>query len=419
MNVLLVSRCFPHPLHHGDRLIVSHLVEEQRQRGHCLDMAAFYLHERDLDEIPRCRAQVRHFEAVKERPRSWIDYLKRLARPTPRSAGQCWNPAMWRTLEGLLSTRRYHLVHFFGGIQVYEFQKLANHLPGIITPYESFALFLEREVAAATGPLERLRLKTILRVTRRYEKTIYARFDRVVLVSDKDAEYLQALNPRLRTVVIPNGVDLEYFKPRDVSTSDSTLVFLGNYEYGPNVSAAIRLITDILPRVQTHVPKASVKIIGAGPPADLLALRNRDVQVLGWVADVRPHLGPAACLVVPLSRGAGIRNKILEAMASGLPVVSTPLGSEGIDAQPGESILLGKDPDQLARQVIRLLTDESVRVRLSKEGRRLVERLYGWKRVGDDYESLYHQLTTSDRAASEERSEDRRRQQDARNHPCL
>ncbi len=393
MNVLLVSRCFPHPLHHGDRLIVSHLVRELGERGHCFDMTAFYLHDQDLNEIPRCTPQVRHFEAIKERPRSWIDYLKRLVRPVPNSSKQCWNPTMWRAVDRLLSTRRYDLIHFFGGIQVYEFQNLGNHLPRIITPYESFALFLERELLAASGLLERLRLKIMLRVTRHYEKRIYKRFDRVVLVSGNDAAYLQALNPRLPTVVIPNGVDLEHFKTGDVSSDNATLVLLGNYEYGPNVSAAVSLITDILPRVHRQVPKASVRIIGANPPAVLLALKRPDVEVTGWVADIRPHLAQAACLVVPLFRGTGIRNKILEAMASGLPVVSTPLGAEGIDAAPDESILLGKDPEELAARIIRLLEDESIRVRLSRGGRGLVEQYYGWKKVGDLYESLYHQVT--------------------------
>ncbi len=406
MNVLLVSRCFPCPLHHGDRLIVSHLVEELRERGHCLDMAAFYVRDQDLDEIPRCTQQVRYFEAVKERPRSSLEYLKRLIRPIPGSADQCWNPAMWRAVERLLSTRRYDLIHFFGGIQVYEFQDVCKHLPCIITPYESFALFLEREIRAATGLLERLRLKTMLRVTRRYEKRIYERFERVVLVSANDAEYLRALNPRLPTVVIPNGVDLEYFKAGDVSPNNTTLVFLGNFEYGPNVTAAVSLITDVLPRVRAQAPKASVKIIGADPPAALLALQSENVYVTGWVADVRPHLAQAACLVVPLFRGAGIRNKILEAMAIGLPVVSTPLGCEGIGVEAGENILLGKDAEELAAQVVQVLKDEAIRIRLSKGGRRHVERLYSWKKVGDSYESLYHQVTSPGqaRAGSEGRS---------------
>jgi glycosyltransferase involved in cell wall biosynthesis len=393
MNVLLISRCFPYPRHYGDRLIVSHLVEELRERGHCLDMAAFYLHDRDLDEIPRCKQGLAHFEPVKEHPRSWIDYLRRLFRQIPHSADQCWNPAMWRTIERLLSTRRYDLVHYFGGIQVYEFQNVSNRLPCIITPYESFALFLEREVLAATEWLKRLRLKTTLRVTRRYERRIYEQFDRVVLVSRTDADYLEALNPRLPTAVIPNGVDLQYFSPVNTGCNDGTLVFLGNYEYGPNLAAAVSLITDILPRVQAQMPKACVRIIGANPPASLLALARRDVDVTGWVADLRIPLAQAACMVVPLFRGAGIRNKILEAMAVGLPVVSTPCGCEGIEVTPGEDVLLGKDPEELALRAVQLLQQEALRVRLSKGGRRLVERLYSWRSVGDRYETLYHQVT--------------------------
>lgn len=392
MNVLLISRCFPYPRHYGDRLIVSHLVKELRERGHHFDIAAFYLDERDLDEVASSAQLFGRFEPVKERRRSHFDYLKRLFRSAPLSANECWNPAMWRAIEGLLSTRRYDLVHFFGGIQVYEFRNLSKHLPSIITPYESFALYLEREIAHASGALERLRLKITLELTRRYERRMYATFARVVVVSSKDAEYLRALNPRLPTVVIPNGVDLDYFSPQNPGCNDGPLIFLGNYQYGPNLTAAVSLITDILPLVQAHVPNASVRIIGANPPDTLKALARPDVVVTGWVSDVRPHLTQAACLVVPLFRGAGIRNKILEAMAIGLPVVSTPLGCEGIVARPGEDILLGNDREELALRVVQLLEDEALRIRISKGGRRLVERLYSWKDIGAQYETLYHQL---------------------------
>jgi glycosyltransferase involved in cell wall biosynthesis len=301
---------------------------------------------------------------------------------------------MWRTIEGLVSSNRYDLIHFFGGIQVYEFRRLIGRLPSIITPYESFGLFLEREIAQATSWLHGLRLKSTLAVTRRYERRIYEQFGCVTLVAPKDAEYLQALNPRLPTVVIPNGVDLEYFRPAYAGGGNGAITFLGHFEYDPNVSAALSLITEVLPRVQAHVPKASVRIIGAGPPASLAALARQDVEVTGWVEDVRPLLGQAACMVVPLFRGAGIRNKILEAMAVGLPVVSTPLGCEGIEATPGSDILLGKDPDELAAAIVRLLLDESLRLHLSKAGRQLVERLYSWNSVGAKYENLYHQLVS-------------------------
>ena len=393
MNVLVVSRCLPLPLHHGDRLILHHLLRTLGRRGHELDVLAFSLDGRDAAELPAARQLARSVDLVPEQPRSPARYLRRLLTGAPRSPRQCWSPAMAAAIQERLIARRYDLVHFFGGIQVYEFGPLAAGRPRIIVPYESHGLLLERAAAAATGIGARLRLRAALAVTRRFERTMYRGFDRVVLVSEVDAGYLRRLAPDLPLVVIPNGVDAEHFTPRAAGDGLPTLIFVGNFDYGPNQLAATSLVREVLPAVRAAVPEARLTLVGADPPPSIQRLAGDGVTVTGWVSDIRPYLAAATCFVSPLTQGAGIRNKILEALAMEVPVVATPLSCDGIGVNPRRDVLLGDTPPALARQVVALLGNTALRQRVGAAGRALVTREHSWDAVASRYETLYAEIT--------------------------
>jgi len=230
-------------------------------------------------------------------------------------------------------------------------------------------------------------------MTRRFERTMYRGFDRVVLVSEVDADYLRRLEPGLPIVVIPNGVDGEHFAPQAAPHGPPTLVFVGNFSYEPNQLAAASLVREVLPAVRTAVPATRLTLLGADPPASIRRLAGDGVTVTGWVPDVRPYLATATCFVSPLTQGAGIRNKILEALAMEVPVVATPLSCDGIAVHPGQDVLLGGTPQILAREVIALLGDEGLRRRLGHAGRILVTREYSWEAVASRYETLYAEVT--------------------------
>jgi glycosyltransferase involved in cell wall biosynthesis len=371
---------------------VHHLVRTLAARGHRVDMVALALDGGDPRQVAPSRELVGGLDVVPERRRSPLDYLVRLVRPFPRSARRCWNPPMWEAVSRRVAGQRYDVVHFFGGVQVYEHRDAAAGRPRIIVPYESYALRLSRARAAAVTPGERIRARAALALARRYERTIYQGFDRVVVLSEADRAALRALRPGLPVLVIPNGVDVAHFRPAGAPAGPPVLVLHGNYAYGPNVDAARRLVREVLPRVRAEVPDARVALVGPGPPAALAALAGSAVDVTGWVADVRPFLARAACLVAPIRQGAGMRNKLLEALAAGVPVVATPLACDGIAVTPGEDALLGATPGELAAQAVRVIRDSALRARLARGGRRLVEGTYTWERVAEAYEALYAEV---------------------------
>ncbi len=169
-------------------------------------------------------------------------------------------------------------------------------------------------------------------------------------------------------------------------------MLVGNYDYRPNADAAIVLITRILPLVRAQIPDVTVEIVGPNPPAALISLAGEGVEVTGYVSDVRTYLAKAGCCVAPLTLGSGIQNKILEAMAMGVPVITTPVGCEAIAARPGENILVGTDPTELAECAIKLLQNEAMRTQLSEAGRQLVQRAHSWSSAAAQYEALYNEV---------------------------
>ena len=388
-TILLISRCPPYPIHLGDRLIIWHLARELARRGYIIDLLA--LHDRDDDpqHLDKYRSFFRHVELIREAKRTGLTYLRRLLDSSSRFAASTeasFCPALWRMIDDYLRRYDYDLAHCFGAVSVYEYHPLVAHLPNLITPYESHALYLAS--AARQGQLSaRLRLP----VARRFERFMFAPYDRTVVISDADRAMLQALQPALRIDVIPNGIELERFQPRHSGRAEQTLLFVGNYAYAPNQDAVRLLVEQVLPQVREGAPQARLQLVGVNPPEWMRALANDHIEVTGHVPDVRPYLADATVFVCPLRIGAGLKNKVLEALAMGAPLVATPLSVDGINVQHGESAII-TPVDRIAEQTARLLRDNALRENLSRKSRALIEAEYSWERTADSYEGLYDEI---------------------------
>jgi glycosyltransferase involved in cell wall biosynthesis len=408
LNILLISRCPPYPLHLGDRLIVYHLARQLARRGHVIDLIAFSDRFEDIADRVHYADLFRHITVVAEPHRTPLDYglrLLNLGARFPVREGGAWSPAMWDAIRQHVDANRYDLAHLFGGVQVYEYAHAIEPLPAIITPYESYSLYLRRIVEHATsieaesGAGSRLRhrigMSQLLlqwRMARSFETWMFKPYRRVIVVSKRDREELLDLWGRMPVEVIPNGVDLDYFQPEDKAREANTLVFTGNFEYAPNVDAALRLANDIFPRVRMRIPDAKLWLVGNAPPPDLEALASDSIIVTGHVPDMRRYLAQAAVFVASLRLGAGIKNKVLEALAMRCPVVATPLSVEGIAVLHKDEVLIAETDEQIAEETISLLTDPALGARLGASGRELIEARYSWAQVAEQYEAVYKEV---------------------------
>lgn len=395
MQLLLISRCPPYPLHLGDRLILYHLARELSQRGHTLDLIAFD----DRPDIPDDRAAYagffRSITIIPAAPRSQLSYVARLLMATkrfPHRAADSWSSEMWMAIKQHLAANTYDAVQLLGGIQVYEYRHALGALPAVITPYESYSLYLRRMLETAGTGLTSLPARLVLygqrALARAFEGFMFTPYDRTVVVSDRDSQELHEIDPSLEVTVIPNGVDLSRFSLRNAPREAATLLFTGNYEYAPNVDAALVLATQVLPQIRTQIPEAKLWLVGNAPPPELLALASEHVIVTGRVPDVLPYLQQATVFVCPLRMGAGIKNKLLEALAAGCPVIATPMSIEGIILEHGCDALIA-ELDSMPTSAIGLLRDPELQQSLSRNGRHLIETDYTWEQVAAQYEAVY------------------------------
>ncbi len=397
MRILLVARCPPYPLHFGDRLILFHLARELAARGLSLELIAFTDDEADCTQLIENESEYAPFfdriQWLGSERRNALGYVARALLPRrrfPRSSAAAWSPALWQTVRERAT--RCDLVHLFGGVQVYECWRALAGKPALITPYESYALYLRRAAARSQGSA-RWRTLAAGAGARHYEGWMYRPFARTVVVSEADRHHLATLEPALNLVVIPNGVDLPPERTTNEGSEAPQLLFVGNFAYAPNRDAAFRLAERIFPAIRARHPAAQLWLVGAAPPAEMRALASESIRVTGYVPDVQPYLARATVFVCPLRFGTGIQNKLLEAFAHGLPVVTTSLSVAGIaGVVDGQHVVLADSDAALIEQTLATLAAPAERAARATAAHALVAKCYSWVSVGARYHALYDEI---------------------------
>jgi glycosyltransferase involved in cell wall biosynthesis len=191
-------------------------------------------------------------------------------------------------------------------------------------------------------------------------------------------------------MVLPIGVDAEYFKPEPRPLNSHKLVSLGTLAWQPNADGVLWFCREVLPRVRTCVPDVTLQIIGDCPLPMIRKLGDDEaIEPLGWVDDVRPFLANSAGLIVPLRVGSGMRVKVLSALAMGVPIVSTSIGCEGIAVTHGQDALIADEPLEFARAIVELVGDGELQQRLSRAGHALAMERYAWPLIYDQIDRVF------------------------------
>ncbi|MDE3137940.1 MAG: glycosyltransferase [Acidobacteriota bacterium] len=300
-----------------------------------------------------------------------------------------------------LAERRWDVIHVEGD---YAGSLLARELPvpRVLSLHDSWTLRCREMVSCARSWREKLYYSALELREGRFERRLYPQFDRCVVVADRDLAEVRRVVPGARAELIPYGTDTEYFHPVAVEKKPARLVFHGHLGYAPNVEAVVEFVREIFPRIRAQAPEATFHMVGADPAPEVRALIAIDGVLLSAnLPDIRPSVCAATIYVCAIRHGAGLKSKVLEAMAMRMPIVAYHPGSTvGIACENGRHLLAPETPADFARDVLLLLRDPRRAEQLSCAAREFVEKNYSWDSRAATYEALYGQLAAERRRAA-------------------
>jgi len=273
---------------------------------------------------------------------------------------------------------------------------IANLLPAayrgaaVLNHHNVESHMMARRVAGAKG-LIRAFMAREAKLLERLERRFAGRFDRHVVVSELDGLRLAEVAPDLRWEDVPNGVDIEYFRPMTVTEQPATLVFCGRMNWYPNEEAMCRFVRELWPQVRKQRPDTRLVIVGMNPTSKLRAVAAGDdsVTIVGFVEDVRPAIAAASLYVCPILDGGGTRLKLLDAMALGKAIVATPLAVEGLEVADGRDVVVREFGAPFVDAIVGLLADSGRRAELAREARQTAVARYAWKDLGARLVAVY------------------------------
>jgi polysaccharide biosynthesis protein PslH len=389
MRVLHFAPRICWPLDTGAKLRNYHLARVLSTRAD-ITLLAFTDAERSLVELEKFYEQI---IAVPRDPGYTLSKMIRgtLGR-TPLPVLNYTTDRMKRVLEQILSEQEFDVVqvesiHLMAYLPI--IRAARNHPLAICDWHNIESELMSRYRNREPNILKRAYAGKTARLMSEFERRALREFDAHVVVSERDAERLRALNSDTRIFVIENGVDTDYYSDVRIENAAAAqgeknrLVFVGSMDYHANIDGTVNFAREVWPRLRARQPEMVFTIVGRNPGREVRELAlTPGIEVTGTVDDVRPFYRKAVLSVVPLNIGGGSRLKILEAMAAGVPVVSTTLGAEGLNVQHGENILIADTSEQQIEAIVSLVENEEQRKHLIDGGRALVSNHYDWSQLG-------------------------------------
>ena len=392
MNILFITGELPYPPDSGHKKRSFHLLRGFGKKN-SLFLVSFG---KDKDYPRQLREVCDYIDVVKKPSYNKIVFFLQaflsLFSKIPFNIHKYYSKEMTTKINTLLKKKRFDLIICN---QLSQAQHILNkNCIKIYTSQNIESTIIYRYYKITKNHFKKILLYLEWFKTLQFEKKVWRNFDYTVAVSQHDKEMIQSINPTKDILVIPNGVDTQYFYPQESNNVTPNLVYTGEIGWYPNEEAVIYFVKKIYPMIKEKKSGVKFFVVGRNPSKKIIELNKKDKSIIvtGYVDDVRPYIAQSSIYIVPIRIGSGTRLKILEAMAMGKPVVSTTIGCEGLEVTPGENIILADKPEEFALNVINLIEDKNEAKKLSYAGRMLVEEKYDWKVVYSKIDELCNRL---------------------------
>jgi glycosyltransferase involved in cell wall biosynthesis len=337
-----------------------------------------------------------HVEDISSRTSPWEMYtiaLKTLFSKYPFNVEVFKSEGFRKHLKELLTKVKFDVIHFDTIGLAYYLQD-SGLTPKVLNHHDIESFRMRRRIGNEKNPLRKLYLVLEASKLALFERKNCHLFNMNIAVSELDKDRLQDIAPDSSVEIVANGVDTDYFEMLYEPDRQDSLIFAGRLDQFANREGIMFFCSKVWPLITNETKHLKFQIIGANPPKKLVDISNHDdrIELLGYVDDVRPYFAKATVCVCPIYDGGGTRIKILDALAMGMPIISTTIGCEGIDVTPEKDILIADTPDDFARQIMRTLDDRTLTMRLSNNARKTAVEIYSWKVIGQKLNKLYSSL---------------------------
>lgn len=399
MKILFLAQRVPYPPNKGDKLRSFNEIKFL-SKNHTISLVCLADNEQEL----HYKKELKHYCSTVDiiQRSSWHSNLRSLLylfSHVPLTLPYFYSKALQMTVRQRLREEAYDLIFVYCSSMAQYVEQVTN-IPRVIdfvdVDSQKWAQYAQRSAFPKNWVYhsESRRLGA-------YETLIAKTYQHCFLVSDREVkDFRTAISPCKKMTAILNGVDTELFEPSPEPYDSHALSFIGDMGYFANVETVLYFSRKILPLIQESVPHVIFYIVGRNPSEELLKLgaEHPNIVVTGNVETVQPYVKKSAALVAPMQIARGVQNKILEAMAMGVPVVTNSLGFEGITASPGHDILVEDRPETFAKRVIELMTNVDLRKTIASNARKRIEQEYRWETNIHTLENILVNTVTSETA---------------------
>lgn len=395
MKVLLLTQVLPFPPDSGPKIKTLNVIKYLAQQ-HDITLVSFVRGDQttDVQELRTYCRSIHTVQMVRNPLRDGWALIKSLFSDDPWVMVRDDIREMHQLIARLSNESSYDIVHA-DQLNMGQYALRLTGMRKILDTHNALWLLYKRLwQTMKTGPRKFL-LGRDWKLLRRYEARLCQEFDHVLAVSEEDrAALINAVGQPVDITVIPIAIDTDALKPVTRGRDSDHILYMGTMYWPPNIDGVSWFIHEVWPLIRAQRPNLIFDVVGARPPQEFLEFNKLDtgIHVTGYVKDTAPYLKKAGLMIVPLRAGGGMRVKILEALALGLPVVSTSLGCEGIALENGQHVLIADTPSEFARAILQLLDNHALADELGRNGRNLIETSYDYRIACSPLDKVYKKI---------------------------
>jgi glycosyltransferase involved in cell wall biosynthesis len=400
MNILFLTQVLPFPLDAGPKVRIYYVLRYLSQH-HRVTLVSFVRGEHDERFIQPLREFCQEIHTVpihrSRRQDAW-HLARSFINGQPFLIARDELAPMHAKIKSLVQTQAFDWIHA-DQLAMAQYATRAQGVKKVLDQHNAVWTIVQRMAQNEHNVAAKFLQALEWRKLQKYEKRIMQAFDHIVTVTEEDRQALSLkskvhnpmFNPPSPIDVIPICIDPDEIARVERTPIPQHIICIGGMFYPPNVDGVVWFARDIFPRIQKECPNTKFFVVGARPDKKILGVAkdNSNIVVTGYVEDPLRYLRDSAVFIVPLRAGGGMRVKILDAWARGIPVVSTTVGAEGIDVRPGEDLLIGDTAETLAKAVTWIIRDPVRGQVLADNGRRAVETRYNWRTVYQQFDAIY------------------------------